>query len=224
MLLFYILFSVFLIIALVFLIRPFFTHKEKKPSVVYLVLAGVVFSFFSIGLYLMIGQGKEFSHFLFVKAEQSSIAQSVAEYRKSPQKLVMDLENHLREDPGSTKGWFLLGKLYLSLQQPEKAVPAFAKANELKPNTPMIMVKYAESLFVLHHMLDAQSKALIHQALLLEPQNIDAYRLLTLDALKNHRDTEAIHYLQVLVSILPSDSEEQQKLLLLIEKIQKRLK
>ncbi len=65
----------------------------------------------------------------------------------SPEQLIVMLKQHLAQDPTSARGWFLLGKLYVSQRDFLQATQAFAKANELQPHDPVILFQYAQAQY-----------------------------------------------------------------------------
>jgi len=110
--LYYVLYSLILlmiIIACAFVI--------KKPINKYSILSVIFIFLFSLGLYQFVGNAEGYREYLYV----SKINQ-----------LITELQTHLQADPNSSKGWYLLGKLYLSQNRIHEANAAFAKAQALE--------------------------------------------------------------------------------------------
>lgn len=59
--------------------------------------------------------------------------------------LITAMEKRLQQQPGSAQGWYLLGKLYMHAEQYQSAVLALAKANQLTPDQPEILLNYKEA-------------------------------------------------------------------------------
>jgi cytochrome c-type biogenesis protein CcmH len=96
--------------------------------------------------------------------------------RKAPDTLqdaVAQLEAQLQRDPRQIEGWRLLGRAYAAAQQAEKSRDAFARAAQLAPDEPDVLVEAAESraLAEPQHRFDAQSVAMLRHALEVQPQH-----------------------------------------------------
>ncbi|MFT3742010.1 MAG: tetratricopeptide repeat protein [Gammaproteobacteria bacterium] len=65
------------------------------------------------------------------------------------QNITATLQRILANKPDS-HGYYLLGKLYLKQGEYARALMAFDKANQLKPNQPEILQGYAEARYFLH--------------------------------------------------------------------------
>lgn len=59
--------------------------------------------------------------------------------------LIAGMEKRLAQEPTSVEGWYLLGKLYMHAAQYSLAVNALAKANQLSPGQPEILLNYKEA-------------------------------------------------------------------------------
>jgi len=96
--------------------------------------------------------------------------------RKAPETLqdaVAQLEAQLQRDPRQPEGWRLLGRAYASAQRADKARDAFARAAQLAPDEPDVLVEAAESraLAEPRHRFDAQAVAMLRHALEVQPQH-----------------------------------------------------
>ena len=89
----------------------------KKPINKSVVLSVIFISLFSLGLYQFVGDPEGYRNYLYV----TKINQ-----------LIIEIQAHLKIDPNSSKGWYLLGKLYLSQNRIAEANAAFAKAHALE--------------------------------------------------------------------------------------------
>lgn len=89
----------------------------KKPINKSVIISVIFIFLFSLGLYQFVGNPEGYREYLYV----SKINQ-----------LITELQAHLQVDPNSSKGWYLLGKLYLSQNRITEANAAFAKAEALK--------------------------------------------------------------------------------------------
>lgn len=78
-------------------------------------------------------------------------------------------EEQVRTDPGNVEAWEHLGNLYFDASEPQKAVNAYNKALELKPDNPSVLVDCG----VMYRELKQYDKALeyFQKALKLDPKH-----------------------------------------------------
>lgn len=107
---------------------------------------------------------------------------------------VVMLEQQLQADPRQPEGWRLLGRSYAQLQQPEKARDAYARAAELAPQDPDVLVEAAESRALAEpsRLFDAQAVAFLQQALKIQPGHQRAAWFLGVTQRQQGRDAEAV--------------------------------
>jgi cytochrome c-type biogenesis protein CcmH len=71
-----------------------------------------------------------------------------AELGNSADNVITRLKEQLAKKPDSAKGWYLLGKLYMSQQKFPEAVTALEKSNSLQANDPETMLNYGQALLM----------------------------------------------------------------------------
>jgi cytochrome c-type biogenesis protein CcmH len=96
--------------------------------------------------------------------------------RKTPDTLqdaVAQLQAQLQRDPRQVEGWRLLGRAYASSQQAQKSRDAYARAAQLAPDEPDVLVEAAESraLAAPQHRFDSQAVAMLQHALEVQPEH-----------------------------------------------------
>src|SRR5262249_46000854 len=97
--------------------------------------------------------------------------------------------------------------------------------NALKPNQPEILGAYAQAnYFAQGQRLDAKAIAFLKQALVLQPQQIDAMNLLALDAYGKKDYAVAIQFWEQLLPLFPPNTENGRWLLQMIHKAQRQVK
>jgi len=101
--------------------------------IIFLILVGLA--------WLQWGNEKDVTQWLELKKLR-------AELGNSADNVIKRLKKQLEQNPKSAKGWYLLGKLYLSQQNYSAAVDVFSKANNLQPNEPEIMLNYGQALLM----------------------------------------------------------------------------
>jgi cytochrome c-type biogenesis protein CcmH len=143
---------------------------------------------------------------------------------KTPQAVLKQLQKTVQQHPADPQGWYLLGRLYMDFRNTKAAVNAFAKANQLKPNQPEIMLTYAQALFVQNHMhLDTKAKLLLRNIVSQDPNNQGVINLLALDSYANGRYQQAIDYWNSLLEYNSPDSSNYQALQAAIKNAQQKL-
>lgn len=150
--------------------------------------------------------------------------EAVLQTIKSPAELINKMKMRLSQDPKSSKGWYLLGRLYASQNQWQEAQEAFIKAHQLEPENELTHVNYINSLWQLNQQ---QFNELIREQLKLilkkNPNQPDALAMLAMDAFKNQDYQLAINYWQQLLKLAPEQSEDAQMIRKAIAKAQASL-
>jgi cytochrome c-type biogenesis protein CcmH len=90
--------------------------------------------------------------------------------------MVERLAARLAQQPDDADGWTRLGRSYMVLNEPDKAVEAYAHAAKLKPDDTAVKQQYAEAIIEADggDDLPAQAATLLRQVLASEPQNAEA--------------------------------------------------
>lgn len=114
-------------------------------------------------LYLSFGNPQAMSpESLHVEGDRTSLAT-----------MTSSLEQKLADNPDDLQGWLLLGRSYASMGQAEKSNQVFARAVQLAPDNPDILLDYAESVARLQgDSLVGKPEQSIDQALLLAPDSL----------------------------------------------------
>jgi cytochrome c-type biogenesis protein CcmH len=90
--------------------------------------------------------------------------------------MVGKLAARLQQNPDDVEGWTRLGRSYMVLDQPSKAVDAFAHAEKLKPDDVDLKQQYADAIVTASGSDDPAETAttLFRQVLGADPQNSEA--------------------------------------------------
>ena len=127
----------------------------------------------------------------------------------APADLIVKLKAILQQQPNSARGWYLLGRIYVSQNQWRDANDAFATAYRLQPDDEQIIVNYAQNLWQLNHQqFDETSRKLLKKVLAKNAQQPDALAMLAMDAYAQQAYQQAIDYWQNLLKLAPPQSEE----------------
>jgi cytochrome c-type biogenesis protein CcmH len=122
--------------------------------------------------------------------------------------MVERLAARLQQQPDDIDGWTRLGRSYMVLNQPDKAVDAYAHAAKLKPDDTALKQQYAEAIIEASTGDEppAQATALFRDVLNAEPQNAEALWYVGLaEAAAGHAGT-ARDLLTKLLAQLPADA------------------
>ncbi|CAN5227457.1 hypothetical protein BH10PSE19_BH10PSE19_20900 [soil metagenome] len=178
----------------------------------------------AVTLYLKWGFSNDLAQWYAEQQQATAVQKTMAEF-KSPAELITKMQTILKQRPDSTRGWFLLGRLYFSLGKYSEAAHAFAKAHTLEAKDPAIALQYAQALFFTGQPQSKRKAVLIAKQILAIDKTSDAaINLLALDAYQKGRYQAAIDYWEQLLSRYNSESNEAKTLLEAIAKAQSKLK
>ncbi len=188
-----------------------------------IIFISIVFCIIAIGAYLLWGNPKVVLSHLQQQQNQVAAQKMLAEL-KTPEQVIDKLKQAIQANPQDPKGWFLLGRLYMDMQNFSAARQAFAKANQLQPNDPDIMLNYAQVLFVQNHnQLTPLAKQLLQNIITQDPANPGVINLLALDAYSRGDYQQAINYWQSLLANMPPDTDTAKALQRAIDNAQAEL-
>jgi len=90
--------------------------------------------------------------------------------------MVERLAQRLEQNPNDADGWARLARSYMVLNEPGKAVDAYAHATKLRPDDVALKQQYAEAIIEAggDGNMPAQATALLREILAAEPQNAEA--------------------------------------------------
>ncbi|WP_022963786.1 c-type cytochrome biogenesis protein CcmI [Halopseudomonas pelagia] len=110
--------------------------------------------------------------------------------------------------PENGEAWYMLGRAYLSAQQPDLAVNAFGQSLERLGERPEVLAQLAQArFFAAGNQLDSPAVAALNKALELEPREPTALGLLGIAAFESGDYPAAIDYWQRLLAGMPPGGE-----------------
>lgn len=225
MFLFFCFIFLLLFIFLALLVFPLSVNSinSQHYSIRWLVGIPVVLSIAAITLYIQWGNYQGLSEFYTLSNTSKNEAQKTfdqGQIQTVTQKFMVYLKTH----PQDTKGWFLLGRLYMDQGQYKQAVNAFKQSYLTdKGKIPEVMSQYAQALYLLHHQqLNDESLKLVQATLSQDSQNVTALNLLAMDAFQHHRYTLAMTYWKRLRNQYAEESAEFKALTAAIEVCEKK--
>lgn len=133
MFIFYSLLLVMLLSAIGLLAFGFYTTRNQPTRVIPFCI--IVFSFISIAIssYWFANDKSTLNAWLSGGKQHYQLLLKVDELG-GIDAIITRMEKTLAAHPNDAKGWFILGKLYLSKQQYQAALDAFTKAHKLAPD------------------------------------------------------------------------------------------
>ncbi len=127
--------------------------------------------------------------------------------------LAQGLAERMEQNPDNLEGWLMLGRTYLALDQPAKALQAIERANQLAPDQVSVMLAYAEVLAANSgNSLAGRPAELIRTALEREPTNPSARWLNGMLAYQQERFAEAVGAWQTVLDELDPAGQEAQEM------------
>lgn len=224
MILFWALIASMLALAMSFVLIPLFVETpiflvNRKIA---LLILGCGLPLLAITGYLQWGDSQGLKLALNSR-EQVATVQKLRVQLQTPSQVIKALQERLKQDPNSAQGWFLLGRIYVSLGAFKEAVRAFAQAEKLDSNNPDILFQYAQALYFYQHSLKGKPAELLNKLLQIKPQNDLAINLLAIAAYEEGNYQQAIDYWEKILPNYTTDSSDGQALLTAIAKAQTAL-
>ena len=195
-------FLILLSIAFGFMLYPLRQSRKFCLRLIPAVISLVVIAYWHWGAWRELADYQQ-------QQMQQQRAEALLKSMNGPQGIIKALQAKLAKTPDSAKGWFLLGRLYVSQQQWPQAFAAFKKAHRLQKDNDTITVHYAQSLWELNqqrfnpHVRDLLKTVLQHNS-----EQPDALAMLAMDAFQRKNYQSAIDYWQRLLKQVPPQSEQ----------------
>lgn len=208
---------ILLIVALSVLFYPLRTSKLST-----MLMAPILFTLVTLS-YWHWGAWPEWKNHLH-RQERLQQAQAMLQSMRNPQEVIDRLKARLTLQPDSARGWYLLGRLYVSQDQWQNAHDAYTKAHQLQPDNDQITVNYAQTLWQLNHQqFNDEIRKLFQSVLQNNVNQPDALAMLAMDAFVGHSYQLAIDYWQRLLTLAPPQSEDAEAIRKAIAKAQQSM-
>lgn len=160
----------------------------------------------AIGLYLKLGDPRVFD------PDVQSVTQAMQQAQQAGlppmEQAIAGLAERLAREPDDVQGWLLLGRAYKSMERFGEARDAFARALTLAPDTPDLLVEYAESQVLASDSkrFEGEPLAMLERALEQQPTHQRGLWLLGV-AQYQRGDTDAASATwQTLLDTMPEDN------------------
>jgi cytochrome c-type biogenesis protein CcmH len=196
-----------LLLAVAFIVIPL------RKNIIMMVVSILLVVLFSSGMYFILGGYGEIAKAKALN-QQQALARLALKELKTPQAVIAKLKQTLKKRPGSSKGWYLLGRVYASIGDYQDAFSAFEKAYQLNPKNIDIQLEYVQSKYVVDgEKLTIEMKQILDGILKQNPHQIDTLNFFATDAFQHKAYEKAIKIWQVILSKLPQETREHQAIL-----------
>ncbi len=120
---------------------------------------------------------------------------------------ITQLAARLAQNPTDVDGWYLLGRSYMAVGRHADARDAFARALELAPGEPALMVEYAEAIAFTsgQRQLPEEAETVLRDALARQPDSQKALWMLGIGAFQRQDYRTALDYWERLEALLEPD-------------------
>ncbi len=148
------------------------TNNESYNRIARFVLLFAV-PVFAISLYAYLGKPE------LIEAGKQQVAAPTGHTSASGkskmgtvEEMVEKLAAKLKQNPNNAEGWYMLGRSYMSMKKFKEAAAALEKTNQLVPNNPAVMLRYADALTMSRGgQISGKPFELILKALELQPND-----------------------------------------------------
>jgi cytochrome c-type biogenesis protein CcmH len=191
----------------------------QKPGTGLAVALLIIVPLVAVVFYWYSGSWRQLADYK-ATAEKTRVLNAEIAKLGSLDNIIAQLKQRVQEHPDG-HGWFLLGRLYMKDGHFPEAIAAFARADQLTPATPEILVAYAEALYFANgRSLNPQAMALLTTTLKLQPDQPEAVNMLAVDAYQRGNYSQAAGLWERLLPQYPPDSDEGKVLLRMIGEAQ----
>lgn len=173
-------------------------------------------------LYFQVGNSSQLNVW-YKSQQQAALANKLRSELGSSEKVIEGLKHMLAMHPDSAKGWYLLGRVYVTQQKFNEASSAFANAYRLAPDNATVLFQYAQALFFVTHSLSGEPTKLLQKVIRLEPNNYSAMNLLAVAKFQQGNYQEAVDYWEKILAHVASNDPNSQALLKAIANAQNAL-
>lgn len=193
------------------------TDTVSSPQLA--IIIGIILPVVAVSLYFILGSWHKMDD-----NQRASIHATQQDNMPPVEEMIQRLETNLEQNPADHKGWELLGRSYLHIENLSGATQAFEKALALndKPSA-SLLVDYAEAIALGQELkLMGKPTELLKRALAINPQHQKGIWLSGFAYYQAEAYPLAIQHWKNLQSLLPADSPDQQILNKYIEQASQR--
>jgi cytochrome c-type biogenesis protein CcmH len=182
----------------------------------------------SVFMYWKLGEYRVIENPALAQARSNNDAQAAAHTQGNTSapplsELLQKLKDHLRANEDDARGWFMLGRTYMSLQQYSDAVTALQRSYDLTPEEPAVMLALADALAMTQNgNMTGEPEHLVNLVLKITPQDPTALWLAGLSAEQGGRNREAFDYWMKLLPLLKEDPQSASEVKMLLTQLKQK--
>ena len=198
--------SALLITLLFFAVLYLLVALRHRLSVAMISLLFLIVT--SLGMYGLWGEYQSINQIKRNQRQAAILAKQLKEYNGIDD-VIKKMSDHLAQNPNSSKGWFLLGRLYTHQGDLANASRALSNAYALKPDDLKIQLQYMEILYLQNNQqLAGVAKTIFDKLLKQYPNQLDILNFAAADAYTHNDFKHAIDYWQKMLGSLSEGSKE----------------
>lgn len=164
----------------------------------------------SFVLYIYLGAGNQLAEHEQITHQAKMLKRQLGDV-KTREVIVEKIQERLKTHPDDAEGWFLLGRLQMSLGHQHKAIYAYQKAHAIMPNNVTLSIVYLKSVLAVNTHLTHAQKQLLAKALSNHPNDQNLLSLAALLAYQQHEYQRAVNlWRRALPHYLPGSSDYKQ--------------
>lgn len=158
------------------------------------VIVAVLVPLLSLGIYMKLGS-PQYVDMSGAPGAQSPHAMTAGGKTPTMAELLAGLEERVQQAPEDPEGWFMLGRVYQSMQRYSDAVKAYEELRKLTDDHPQALIALADALAMVQGgKLSGRPYDLVRQALDKEPEDPTALWLAGQGAMEAADYQNAIYY------------------------------
>ena len=142
--------------------------------------------------------------------EEVKVAKQKHNQKESIQKMLVQLEQRLKDDPNDGEGWFMLARSYQFLKRYDDAVMAFEKSLPLGGSQSAdVLSSYADAIaMAANRVLTDKAIDVLKQAVAINPTHIKSLWLVGTASYQNKNYSDALKYWERLHAVLEPGSDD----------------
>ncbi len=158
------------------------------------VAVALLLPLLSVGIYMKLGS-PQYIEMSGAPGAQSPHAMTAGGKTPTMAELLVGLEERVKQAPDDPEGWFMLGRVYQSMQRYPDAVKAYEELRKLTDDHPQALIALADALAMVQGgKLSGRPYDLVRQALDKEPEDPTALWLAGQGAMEAADYQNAIYY------------------------------
>jgi cytochrome c-type biogenesis protein CcmH len=125
------------------------------------------------------------------------------------EELVKKLADKLEKQPDNLEGWLMLGRSYMAMNQPDKAIAAYERGMQVDPENTTLLLAYAEALAQTSgNNFTGKAASLVEKAYQLDKQDPNALWMMGIVAYQKQDFQGAIDHWEQVKAMLGPDNQD----------------